>query len=105
MNSSTGGGGGGAKPAATQVAAITKGDYVIQLAAVGSRNVAEKEWARLQRSFPQLLGDMSLSVQEVTVKGKVYHRVQTGPFPSRATALDMCAQLKSRKQACIVQRR
>ena len=52
-----------------------------------------------------LLGDMALSVQEVTVKGKLYHRVQTGPFPSRATAQDMCAQLKSQNQACIVQRR
>ena len=99
------GGGGGAKPAATQVAAITKGDYVIQLAAVGSGDAAQKEWSRLQKSFPQLLGDMSLSVQEVTVKGKLYHRVQTGPFPSRATAQDMCAQLKSQNQACIVQRR
>ncbi len=100
-----GGGGGGADVTGTQVAAITKGDFVIQLAAVGSADAAQNEWRRLQRSFPDLLGDMSLSVQEVTVKGKLYHRVQTGPFPSRATAQDMCAQIKLGNQACIVQRR
>lgn len=100
-----GGGGSGSDPTGVQVAAIDKGDYVIQLAAVGSDDAARKEWGRIQRSFPNLLGDMALSVQQVEVKGKTYHRIQTGPFPSRATAQDMCAQLKSQKQACIVQRR
>ena len=105
---SSGGGGaaaGGSQPAAVQVAAIQKGDYVIQLASVTSSDAANKEWSRLQKTFPGLLGDMSLSVQEATVKGTQYHRVQTGPFPSRATAQDMCAQIKAKQQACIVQRR
>ncbi len=102
------GGAGGptlAQAAGVQVAAIQKGDYVIQLASVTSSDAASKEWSRLQRTFPSLLGDMDLAVQEATVKGTLYHRVQTGPFPSRATAQDMCAQIKAKNQACIVQRR
>jgi len=105
------GSGSGAKTAAvaaaggTQVAAVQKGDFVIQLASVTSSDAADKEWARLQKSFPELLGDMNLAVQEANVNGQLYHRVQTGPFPSRATAQDMCAQIKSKNQACIVQQR
>ena len=84
---------------------LNEGDTVIQLAAAGSAEAAEREWARLQTVFPDLLGDMQLAVQKVTVGGKEYHRMQTGPFPNRATAEDMCAQLKSKKQDCLVTRR
>lgn len=100
-----GGGGGAAAPAKLQLAAVEDGDFVIQLASVTSDEAAKTEWARLRKSFPDLLGDMNLAVQRATVKGTEYHRVQTGPFPSRATALDMCAQLKAQNQPCIVQQR
>ena len=62
-------------------------------------------WEKLQGSHPELLGDMSLFVQEATVDGKSYYRVQTGPFPNRATAVDLCAQLKVEQQDCLVVRR
>jgi len=100
-----GGSGGAAAPAKLQLAAVEDGDFVIQLASVTSDEAAKREWARLRKSFPDLLGDMNLAVQRATVKGTEYHRVQTGPFPSRATALDMCAQLKAQNQPCIVQQR
>ena len=58
-----------------------------------------------QQAFPDLLGDMDLAIQRVTVNGKEYHRMQTGPFPTRATAQEMCALLKAKKQACLVTRR
>ena len=101
----TGGGGGAGAAPKLQLAAVKDGDYVIQLASVTSDEAAKTEWARLRKSFPDLLGDMNLAVQRATVKGTEYHRVQTGPFPSRATALDMCAQLKAQNQPCIVQQR
>ncbi|MGF1608163.1 MAG: SPOR domain-containing protein, partial [Kiloniellales bacterium] len=100
--STTGGEGAGAP---LQLAAVKQGDYVIQLASVTSDEAAKTEWARLQKAFPELLGDMNLSPQVATVKGTEYHRVQTGPFPSRATAIDLCAQLQAKNQACIVQQR
>lgn len=98
-------GGGASAAPKLQLAAVKDGDYVIQLASVTSSNAATDEWSRLQKRFPGLLADMKLAVQEATVKGTLYHRVQTGPFPSRATAQDMCAQIKTQKQPCIVQRR
>lgn len=106
--SASGGATGGetAVPAAsTQIAAVEKGDYVIQLASVTSSGAAKSEWSRLQKVFPVLLGDMNLAVQTATVKGTEYHRIQTGPFPSRATAVDLCLQLKAKKQPCLVQKR
>ena len=105
----TGGGSGGAgaapEPAAVQIVAVEKGDYVIQLASVTSEAAARGEWQRLQGVFPDLLGDMTLSLQQATVNGTLYHRIQTGPMPSRATAQDLCAQLRAKNQPCIVQRR
>ena len=97
--------GGGAAAGATQIVAVEKGDFVIQLASVTSSDAANREWSRLQKTFPVLLGDMNLAVQTATVKGTRYHRVQTGPFPSRSTAVDMCLQLKAKKQPCLVQKR
>jgi cell division septation protein DedD len=88
-----------------QAELLEPGAVVIQLASVASNELAQREWARLQKAFPELLGDMVLAIQEVTVNGKQYHRMQTGPFPNRATAEDMCAQLKAKKQACLVTRR
>ena len=97
-----------AEPAAKQVAALPdpkKGDHLLQLAAFTDKSGTEVAWTKLQKKFPDLLGDMGLFVQKAVVNGKTYYRLQTGPFPNRATALDLCAQLKARKQDCLVVRR
>jgi hypothetical protein len=64
---------------------------------------AKKEWSRLQGVFPQLLGDKSLLLQSADVAGvgKVY-RLRAGPFATRAKAAQVCAQLKSKQQDCLV---
>jgi len=96
-----------AEPAAEtkKAPAIASGDFVLQLASVGSKATAEQGWARMQKAHGGLLGNMSLSVEKADVKGKTYYRVLTGPFPNRATAVDMCAQLKARNQDCLVRKR
>jgi cell division septation protein DedD len=99
-----------AKPARTQAAeavgaAPVKGSYVVQLGSFTSVSGSEQAWERLQKAHPELLGDMSLFVQKAQVNERTYFRVQAGPVPNRATALDMCAQLKARKQDCLVVRR
>lgn len=91
-------------PAAAVQTAAT-GTYLLQLGSFASAAGAEGAWAKLQKSFPDLLGDMSLFLQEAFVNEKTYHRVRAGPFPNRATALDLCAQLKAEKQDCLVVRR
>lgn len=80
--------------------------YVMQLASVRSEETARAEWARMQREHEQLLGDMPLFVQQVELEGRgTYFRIQTGPFPSRSTAQDFCAQLKTAGQDCLVTQR
>jgi cell division septation protein DedD len=98
------------KPAKTQTAealgtAPAKGSYVVQLGSFTSTAGSKQAWTRLQRAHRELLGDMSLFVQKAVVNDRTYFRVQAGPMPNRATAMDMCAQLKARKQDCLVVRR
>lgn len=102
-----------AKPAATQEAAVKptapaaggEGIY-IQLGSLSNKDAIPKEWARLQKAFPDFLGDMQLAVQSVTLDDRgTFHRIQTGPLPNRGTAEELCAFLKDAKQACIVVKR
>ncbi len=86
----------------TQTAALTPGAVVLQLASVTSEAAAGREWTRLQKAHPELLGGLDLSLHSAQVKGTTYYRVQTGPFASRAAAADLCARLKSRNQDCLV---
>lgn len=81
------------------------GDIVLQLSSVKSETAAAREWARLQTAHPSLLGDLALSLDTAQVKGSTYYRVQTGPFPTRGAAADICGQLKSRNQDCLVTKR
>jgi hypothetical protein len=45
-----------------------------------------------------------VSYEKAVVGGKTYYRILTGPFPTRATVEDLCAQLKSKKQSCLVKK-
>ncbi len=82
-----------------------KGSYLLQLGSFNSKQVGEDAWSGFQSRFPDLLGGMLLYLQEADVNGRTYHRVQAGPFPNRATAIDLCAELKARKQDCLVVKR
>ena len=86
----------------------TGGDsgILIQLAAFQNRDNARAAWRRMQDSHSPLLGRMSLQLQRVRIEDRgIFWRVRTGPFPNRATAADMCTQLKDRGQACLVVRK
>lgn len=84
-------------------AAVPAGSYALQLASLKNPGAAEAEWARLQASFPKLLGRRSLRLKpaEIAGVGKVY-RLQAGPFASRSKAHAACVQLKQRRQDCFV---
>ena len=84
------------QPAAT-------GGARIQLAAVKSEAAAQKEWARLQKANPDLLGGLSLHVERFNkTASEVYYRIQAGPLADKAAAKQLCAKLKQNNQACIV---
>jgi hypothetical protein len=83
-----------------QAAAL--GAFRVQVAAVDSRAGAEATWTQLQKKHPQLLGDLHLTVVEITKNSGKMYRVQGGPFPDRAAAVDACMALKAAKQNCLV---
>ncbi|MDJ0945227.1 MAG: SPOR domain-containing protein [Kiloniellales bacterium] len=93
-------------PAAEPAPAAGEAGIYIQLGSLSNREGVPKEWARLQKAFPDFLGDMELAVQTVTLEGRgTFHRIQAGPLPNRGTAEEMCAFLKNAEQACIVIKR
>ncbi|MDH3474231.1 MAG: SPOR domain-containing protein [Rhodospirillales bacterium] len=78
----------------------------IQLASLTSMKEATAAWSKLQSRHAVLLSDMRLTVEPADLGSRGwYYRVQTGPFPNRATAKDMCWQLKTKQQDCIILRR
>ncbi len=85
--------------------ALAAGRYFVQLASVKSDAGARKEWGRMQRVHPDLLGDLELSVQSADLGERgMFFRIRTGPFPNRATAQDICWQIKAAKLGCLVVR-
>jgi cell division septation protein DedD len=77
--------------------------FAIQFASLRTMDKAQDMWRRLQARYPDLLGDMALNVDRVDLGDRgIFFRVQAGPVPNRATAEDMCGQLKARQQDCIV---
>ena len=78
----------------------------IQLASLPSSEAASRRWQGLQKSHPRLLSDFHLTVEPADLGDRgLYYRVQVGPLPSQATAKDLCWQLKTKQQDCIVVRR
>ncbi len=52
-----------------------------------------------------MLGDLTLEVQRADLGDRgIFYRIRSGPFPNRATARDMCAQIKAAKLGCLVVR-
>ena len=77
--------------------------FAVHLASLKSPERAAQEWARLQQSFPGLLGDMTLKVEQVDLGDRgIFQRILVVPFPNKATALDMCVQLLAARQFCQV---
>lgn len=82
---------------------VPGGTVRIQLASVKSEDGARSEWARLQRTHPAILGGLELNIERFEKSaGDVYYRIQAGPLGDRASAKQICEDLKQKNQACIV---
>ncbi|WP_374373418.1 SPOR domain-containing protein [Dongia sp.] len=82
---------------------VPGGTARIQLASVKSEDGARAEWARLQKAHPAILGGLELHIERFEKSaGDVYYRVQAGPLGDKASAKQICADLKQKNQACIV---
>jgi hypothetical protein len=89
------------KPAASSANAAG-GGFLVQLASVNSEKLAEREWARLQKAFPDLFGSRELTIEKKDIAGRgTFYRVQTGGYASLDEARAVCGDLKAKKQACL----
>ncbi len=85
--------------------ALAAGDYFVQLASVKSDERARQEWTRLQKVHAELFDDLELDLQRADLGDRgIFYRIRIGPFPNRATAQDLCAQIKAAKLGCLVVR-
>ncbi len=80
------------------------GAYQIQIAAVRQEDLAKREWARLQRVHPDLLGDLGLVVVRADLGAEkgVFYRLRAGPLASEAAARKRCSDLAKVKVGCLV---
>jgi hypothetical protein len=89
-------------PAAPATRTATTSPWRIQIAALGSADAVRGAWDRLRRSHPEVLAGLSLAVEEVTVGGTKFYRLQAAGFADRDAAARACAALKSAGRDCFV---
>ncbi len=78
------------------------GDFLVQLASVTSEKLAEREWARLQKAFPDLFGNRKLTIEKKEIAGRgTFYRVQTGGYATLDEARAICSGLKAKNQGCL----
>ncbi|MFL2771484.1 MAG: SPOR domain-containing protein [Rhodospirillaceae bacterium] len=79
------------------------GDYLIQMAALRSKEAALEEWDRMSRKHSRLLG----AYRPVIVKADlgergIYYRLRAGPLGSRSDAEQLCSALAAEKLGCLI---
>lgn len=86
------------KPAAT-----AEGALYIQLGSYRDTAGAKKDWERLQKKFPALLGKLSMKTEKTDIPGKgIYYRLQAGKV-METRAKEICTELKAANAGgCIV---
>jgi len=91
-------------PAAKRTAG---GAYRVQMSSLRSQSAVQKSWVSLRKRHTDLLGKLSLSIEETTLSGDrgKYYRMQAGPLKTKSEASALCNSLKKRKQSCIVVKR
>ncbi len=85
--------------------AVAPTQYTVEVIAPTSLEEAKTEWSRLQKAYPELLGDTTLELRRVALEGnRVVYRGLAGYLPSESTAQDFCAQISvtDAGQHCLV---
>lgn len=90
-----------AKPAVT----AARGAFMLQLAAMGTLDAAEKAWVRLKKDNPDLLGGLTSDILKVDLGARgTFYRLRAGGMDELA-ARALCAQLAKRNTGCMVVRK
>ncbi|WP_411036817.1 SPOR domain-containing protein [Shinella sp. BYT-45] len=88
----------------TQVAAVTPGSYVIQIASLPSEAEAQKSYNSLSAKFASVIGGRGVDIKKAEIPNKgTYFRVRI-PAGSREEANALCNRYKSAGGSCLVTR-
>lgn len=86
------------------VAALS-GDYLIQIAALRSEEVAQSEWDRLSKQYASLLGAYRPMIVRADLGERgIFYRLRAGPLKDRPAAEELCAALAAENVGCLVVR-
>jgi cell division septation protein DedD len=92
-------------PPPAAVAPSAGGRYRIQLAALRTNDDASREWDKLRRAHPDLLGSLSLNVVRADLGDRgTFYRIQAGPLADENAAKEVCRRLAEKKVGCLVVR-
>ncbi len=81
---------------------IAEGEYVVQLGSAKDQAATLKQYGRLQKKFPALLGGLAPNIQRADLGDKgIFYRLRAGPLDKSAAEL-LCDKLTSQGQACLV---
>jgi cell division protein FtsN len=79
------------------------GSVMIQLGSFPNDGLAASAWSKIKGSNQELLGSYSPSIKSAEIPGKgTWYRLRVGGFADKATAQQICEQLKASGQACII---
>lgn len=91
------------KPATKPVAkpSTKSGTAKIQLGAFSSEKEASENWQKIQKKFPSLSGKTP-AILRADVKGKTFYRLRLGGFSGKDSANEMCKNLTTKGQSCML---
>ena len=94
-------------PEKSEPVSAKAGGVRVQLAALRSRQAAEREWARLKKAHGDLLDPLTAVFRRVNLGSEkgIYFRLQAGSLADRQAAIGLCAKLKARKERCVIAQR
>lgn len=82
--------------------ATTPRAFRIQLAAVNDEERARQALGNLWRTHADVLDGLQPRIERARIDGRLFFRIQAGPFEDRGAANTACDRLKERQAACIV---
>jgi Flp pilus assembly protein TadD len=78
------------------------GSYEVQLGALASQDDAQAQWDRISGAMPALFANMQPDIKTATVNGRLYYRLRTGSFTSKADAAKFCGEVSAAGNPCTV---
>ncbi len=84
--------------------AQAEGVYLLQLGSFEKKEEANAKWQSLRGKYPQLLGELNVRLQDVTLPPDNFtvYRTQAGALKSRANAQSICDRLTQGGDECYV---